>query len=102
MGNPPITMWLDVHPTARLATFADAAAEADVVVNATSGAGAIPALEQAGADTLADKVLVDISKPPRLLGRPSSDPLHQGHLLPVWLRLMAALGTPAFNFKIVR
>ncbi|MGZ6709557.1 MAG: NADP oxidoreductase, partial [Solirubrobacteraceae bacterium] len=23
-------------------------------------------------------------------------------LLPVWLRLMGALGTPAFNFKIVR
>jgi predicted dinucleotide-binding enzyme len=23
-------------------------------------------------------------------------------LLPVWLRLMNALGTPAFNFKIVR
>jgi predicted dinucleotide-binding enzyme len=181
MGNPPFTTWLEAHPSTRLTTFADAAAEADVVVNATSGAGAIPALEQAGADNLADKVLVDISNPldfsagfpptlfvkdtdslgeqiqrtfpqarvvktlntmnadvmvnPKQLGGEStvfvsgddgdakavvtgllesfghSDVIDLGDitaargtemLLPVWLRLMATLGTPAFNFKIVR
>jgi predicted dinucleotide-binding enzyme len=181
MGNPPFPAWLEAHPATRLTTFADAAAEAEVVVNATSGAGAIPALEQAGADNLADKVLIDISNPldfsagfpptlfikdtdslgeqiqrtfpqvrvvktlntmnadvmvhPKQLGQESSvfvsgndeaakatvtgllesfghtDVIDLGDistargtemLLPVWLRLMGTLGTPAFNFKIVR
>jgi predicted dinucleotide-binding enzyme len=63
MGNPPVSAWLEAHPAAALATFADAAAGADLVVNATSGAGAVPALELAGADNLAGKVLLDISNP---------------------------------------
>ena len=63
MGNPPFSAWLEAHPAARLATFADAAAGAELVVNATSGSGAIPALEQAGADNLAGKVVLDISNP---------------------------------------
>jgi hypothetical protein len=181
MGNPPFSAWLEAHPAARLATFADAAAGAELVVNATSGSGAIPALEQAGADNLAGKVVLDISNPldfsqgfpptlfvkdtdslgeqvqrafpqarvvktlntlnaslmvnPKELGHESSvfvsgndetakatvtellqsfghtDVIDLGDistargtemLLPVWLRLMGALGTPAFNFKIVR
>jgi predicted dinucleotide-binding enzyme len=181
MGNPPFSAWLEAHPAARLATFADAAAGAQLVVNATSGTGALPALEQAGADNLAGKVILDISNPldfsagfpptmfvkdtdslgeqiqrtfpqarvvktlntlnanlmvnPKQLGQESSvfvsgndeaakatvtellqsfghtDVIDLGDistargtemLLPVWLRLMGALGTPAFNFKIVR
>jgi len=181
MGNPPFSAWLEAHPAARLATFADAAAGAELVVNATSGSGAIPALEQAGADNHAGKVVLDISNPldfsqgfpptlfvkdtdslgeqvqrafpqarvvktlntlnaslmvnPKELGHESSvfvsgndetakatvtellqsfghtDVIDLGDistargtemLLPVWLRLMGALGTPAFNFKIVR
>jgi predicted dinucleotide-binding enzyme len=181
MGNPAYPVWAAAHPEVRLATFADAAAGAELVVNATSGHGALPALEAAGADNLAGKVLLDISNPldfsggfpptlfvkdtdslgeqvqrafpdalvvktlntlnadlmvdPASLGEPSSvfvtgndetakatvtelltsfghtDVIDLGDistargtemLLPVWLRLMGALGTAAFNFRIVR
>ena len=181
MGNPPFSAWASEHGEVQLATFADATAGAELVVNATSGSGALPALEQAGAASLAGKVLIDISNPhdfskgfpptlfvkdtdslgeqiqrafprarvvktlntlnahlmanPKELGADSSvfvsgndqaakatvtELLHSfGHtdvidlgdistargtemLLPVWLRLMGALGTSAFNFKIVR
>jgi len=55
--------WHDAHRDASLATFAGAAAAAELVVNATSGPGALPALESAGADHLAGKVVIDISNP---------------------------------------
>jgi len=181
MGNPAYPVWAAAHPEVRLATFADAAAGAELVVNATSGHGALPALEAAGADNLAGKVLLDISNPldfsggfpptlfvkdtdslgeqvqrafpdalvvktlntlnadlmvdPASLGEASSvfvsgndetakatvtelltsfghtDVIDLGDistargtemLLPVWLRLLGALGTAAFNFRIVR
>jgi predicted dinucleotide-binding enzyme len=44
-------------------SFADAASTADVVVNATSGEGSLPALDAAGADNLAGKVVIDVSNP---------------------------------------
>ncbi len=44
-------------------SFADAASTAEVVVNATSGQGSLPALDAAGADNLAGKVLIDVSNP---------------------------------------
>ena len=173
--------WLAAHPDAGLTTFAEAAASAELVVNATSGPGALTALESAGADNLAGKVVIDISNPldfsagfpptlfvkdtdslaeqiqrtfphahvvktlntltaalmvnPQDLGEESSvfvsgndeaakatvtellrsfghtDVIDLGDistargpemLLPVWLRLMGALGTATFNFKIVR
>ena len=181
MGNPPFSAWAEDHAQVNLATLSEAAAGAELVVNATNGSGAMPALEQAGAENLAGKVLVDISNPldfskgfpptlfvkdsdslgeqiqrafpetrvvktlntlnanlmvnPKELGAESSvfvsgddeaakatvtELLHSfGHtdvidlgdittargtemLLPVWLRLMGALATAAFNFKIVR
>lgn len=181
MGNPPYAAWAADHEDVSLATFADAAAGAELVVNATSGHGALPALEAAGAENLAGKVLLDISNPldfsngfpptlfvkdtdslgeqvqrafpqtrvvktlntltaelmvhPENLGEDSSvfvsgddasakavvtellesfghtDVIDLGDistargtemLLPVWLRLMGAFGTAAFNFKVVR
>jgi hypothetical protein len=181
MGNPPFASWHRDHQGVGLATFAEAAAGADLVVNATSGTAALDVLGLAGADNLAGKVLLDISNPldfsqgfpptlfvkdtdslgeqiqrafpqtrvvktlntlnanlmvhPKELGAESSvfvsgnDAMAKatvtellesfGHtdvidlgdissargtemLLPVWLRLMGALGTPAFNIKIVR
>jgi predicted dinucleotide-binding enzyme len=182
MGNPPYRDWASAHPAVRLATFAEAAAGSDLIVNATSGNVAIAALNAAGADNLAGKVIIDISNPldfsqgfpPSLfvkdtdsLGEqiqaafPSAkivktlntltaalmvDPVQLangdhsvfvsgndpdakkvvvgmlesfGHsdfidlgdistargtemLLPIWLRLMGALNTGMFNFKIVR
>jgi predicted dinucleotide-binding enzyme len=181
MGNPPFPTWIADHPEVAVATLGEAAASAELVVNATNGSGALPALEQAGADHLAGKVIIDISNPldfsqdfpptlfvkdtdslaeqiqrtfpqarvvktlntlnadlmvnPASLGAESSvfvsgddaaakatvtellqrfghaDVIDLGDigtargtemLLPVWLRLMGALGTAAFNFKIVR
>jgi predicted dinucleotide-binding enzyme len=180
MGNPPYAAWAGEHPGARLGTFADAAAVADVVVNATNGSVSLEVLSLAGADNLAGKVLLDIANPldfsqgmpptlfvkdtdslgeqlqrafpqarvvktlntlnAHLMVRPDQLPDSSvfvsgddadakatvsillkefGHadvidlgdistargtemLLPVWLRLMGALGTPMFNFKIVR
>jgi predicted dinucleotide-binding enzyme len=46
-----------------LATYADAAAGAELVVNATNGQATLEVLGLAGAANLADKVLVDISNP---------------------------------------
>jgi predicted dinucleotide-binding enzyme len=181
MTDAPYAEWAGQHPGIGLATFAEAAGAADVVVNATSGDVSIEVLTLAGADQLAGKILIDIANPldfsqgmpptlfvkdtdslaeqiqrafPRthvvkalntltadLMAHPANLPegssvfvsgddadakktvtvlLEEfGHadvidlgelstargtemLLPVWLRLMGALGTPYFNFKIVR
>jgi predicted dinucleotide-binding enzyme len=63
MGNPPFATWLRSHPEVRLATFAEAAEHGELVVNATSGSGSLPALTAAGAGNLAGKVVVDIANP---------------------------------------
>ncbi len=63
MGNPPFSAWHAAHPGVGLATFADAARGAELVVLATSGAASLAVLGLAGADTLAGKVLLDISNP---------------------------------------
>ena len=181
MGTGPFRDFAAAHPQIRLDTFAKAAEHGELVVNATGGTAALPALQAAGADALASKVLIDISNPldfsqgfpptlfvkdtdslgeqiqrefpgarvvktlntlgadlmvhPDQLGAESTvfvsgddsdakatviELLHSfGHtdvidlgdlstargtemLLPIWLRLMGALGTGRFNFKIVR
>ncbi|WP_377640525.1 NADPH-dependent F420 reductase [Oryzobacter terrae] len=180
-GATPFSAWRELHPGVALATFADAAAAADLVVNASSGVAALEVLGLAGAANLAGKPLLDISNPldfsagfpptlfvkdtdslaeqlqrafpqarvvkslntltaelmvhPESLGRSttvfvSGDDAQAkarvvelltsfGHddvidlggletargtemLLPVWLRLMGALGTAQFNLKVVR
>ena len=181
MGNPPFSTWLGALPDIGLATFADAAAHAELVVNATDGSATLEVLTLAGADNLAGKVLVDLSNPldfaagfppslfvkdtdslgeqvqrsfpaarvvktlntltaslmvrPDALGEPSTvfvsgddtdakatvtellqsfghqDVVDLGGMetargvemwLPLWLRVMGALGTPQFNIKVVR
>ena len=181
MGNPPFAAWHADHQGVALATFADAAAGAELVVNATNGNVSLEVLRLAGAENLAGKPLLDIANPldfsagfpptlfvkdsdslgeqiqrafpeakvvktlntltaglmadPKSLGASSTifvsgddaeakatvvDLLESfGHddvidlgpletargtemLLPIWLRLMGALGTGQFNFKIVR
>jgi predicted dinucleotide-binding enzyme len=182
MGHPGAGTWAAEHPNIGLATFHDAAASAELVVNATNGAVSLDALEAAGADNLSGKVLLDIANPldfsqgmPPTLFVKDTDSLGEqiqrafpaarvvktlntmnahlmahpktladgdhsvfvsgddaqakqtvvdlltslGHtdvvdlgdittargtemMLPVWLRLWGSLGTPAFNFKIVR
>jgi 8-hydroxy-5-deazaflavin:NADPH oxidoreductase len=174
--------WAEQFPDVRLAIYAEAAADAELLVNATAGAVSLATLEAAGAQNLADKILIDIANPldhsqgfppslfvqntdslaeriqgafPRLRvvktlntmnahlmvdPRSLADGDHSvfvsgndanakqvvtgilesfGHtdvidlgdittargsemMLPIWIRLMGVLGTPAFNFKVVR
>ena len=63
MGNPPFAEWAQAHPQVTLATFADAAADSELVVNATSGDVSIAALEAAGREHLAGKALLDVANP---------------------------------------
>jgi hypothetical protein len=62
-GGPPVRVWLETQPKVTLVPFAEAAAHGALVVNALSGQGALQALELAGADNLAGKILLDISNP---------------------------------------
>jgi len=62
-GNPPYAVWGQAHLQVRLATFADAAASAELLVNATPGHVSIAALTAAGRGNLAGKVLLDIANP---------------------------------------
>lgn len=181
MGTPPFAGWAAENSDVAVARFADAAAGADLIVNATSGGASLEVLTHAGAANLDDKIILDIANPldfsngmPPTLFVKDTDSLGEqiqrafpkarvvkslntmnadlmahpgqltdpgtvfvsgndndaketvtvllkdfGHqdvidlgdistargtemLLPVWLRLWGALGTPAFNFKIVR
>ena len=61
MGNVPFAQWQADHPEVRLLTFADAGVHGEVVVNATAGGVSLAALEAAGADNLAGKVLIDVA-----------------------------------------
>jgi predicted dinucleotide-binding enzyme len=63
-SNGSATAWAaSTGGTGRAGTFADAAEFGEVVVNATSGRVSLAALELAGADNLAGKVLVDVAIP---------------------------------------
>lgn len=63
LGNPPFPAWHELHPEVRLTTYAEAAAAAELVVNATPGTVSLGVLEAAGAENLDGKVLIDISNP---------------------------------------
>jgi predicted dinucleotide-binding enzyme len=182
-NKTPFREWQKANAAVALGTYAEAARFGEVLINATSGGGALPALEAAGAEALGEKVMLDIANPldfskgfppsltvsntdslgeqiqrafPRLrvvktlnttntfvmvnpaavgggdhsmfvCGNDESakaqvkgwlgewfgwrDVIDLGDittargtemLLPIWVRLMTALGTPMFNFKVVR
>jgi hypothetical protein len=63
MGNPPFKVWKEAHPEVALQTPPDAVAEAELVVNASNGAGSIAMLELAGEESFAGKVLIDVANP---------------------------------------
>ncbi|MDQ0030438.1 NADPH-dependent F420 reductase [Arthrobacter bambusae] len=181
MGTAPFAAWAAENPGTTLAGFADAAAGAELIINAINGSASLDVLAQAGAGNLEGKIILDIANPldfsngmpptlfvkdtdslgeqihraypqarvvkslntlnaglmayPDRLGDPGTvfvsgndaeakdtvtgllkefghrDVIDLGDittargteiLLPVWLRLWGALGTPEFNFKIVR
>jgi predicted dinucleotide-binding enzyme len=62
-GRPVFGEWIKAHPNIRVATFADAAAFGEFVINATNGMGTLNALEHAGHDHLKNKILLDVSNP---------------------------------------
>jgi predicted dinucleotide-binding enzyme len=62
-GRPSFKEWHEQHPDVKLGTYADAAGLGEFIVNATNGTGTLPALEEAGKNNLAGKVLLDISNP---------------------------------------
>ncbi len=62
-GNPPFKVWREAHPQIGLAALPEAAAQGELIVNATNGGGTIAALEAAGEENRAGKVLIDIANP---------------------------------------
>ena len=63
MGNASFQEWIGKNASVKLATYADAAAFGELLVNATSGMGSLSALTSAGEKNLNGKVLIDISNP---------------------------------------
>lgn len=63
--NAKARAWLEqvASPHAHTATFAEAAATAELVFNCTSGVASLEALNLAGKANLAGKILVDIANP---------------------------------------
>ena len=55
--------WQTKHPKARIGSFADAAASAEVVILAVKGSAGAEALRQAGVVNLAGKVVIDTTNP---------------------------------------
>lgn len=63
MGAAPFAQWHAANTGIGLAPFADAAAGAELIVNATNGGGSLAALTAAGTGNLAGKIIMDISNP---------------------------------------
>jgi 8-hydroxy-5-deazaflavin:NADPH oxidoreductase len=62
-GAVPLAEWHEQHPEVKLGTFAEAAANAELVINATAGTGSLDVLEAASAQNLDGKVLIDVANP---------------------------------------
>jgi predicted dinucleotide-binding enzyme len=62
-GRPAFGQWISGHSDIKVASFADAAASGELIINATNGMGSLNALEHAGHDHLKNKILLDVSNP---------------------------------------
>ncbi|MDQ0093505.1 NADPH-dependent F420 reductase [Paeniglutamicibacter psychrophenolicus] len=62
-GAAPFADWAAGNPGILPATFADAAAGAELVVNATRGAASLDVLALAGAGNLGGKIILDVANP---------------------------------------
>jgi 8-hydroxy-5-deazaflavin:NADPH oxidoreductase len=62
-GNPGIGVWIKNNSAVKLATFADAIAFGQLIINATQGGKSISALKSAKPGNLAGKIIVDIANP---------------------------------------
>jgi hypothetical protein len=59
----PFAAWHARNPKMKVGTFAEAAGQGEILVNATLGSGSLAALGLAGEKNLAGKILIDISNP---------------------------------------
>ena len=57
------TEWMNNQKRIQLATYSNAARQVEMIVNATNGKGSLDALDMAGKENLAGKVLLDIANP---------------------------------------
>lgn len=62
-GAIPLSEWSAQHPDVKLGAFAEAAAHAEVIFNATAGMGTLDVLRAAGAENLEGKALIDVANP---------------------------------------
>jgi len=62
-GNPPFAEWLENHPSVKLATFKQAAADSEYIINCTTGHASLGALKSAGVENLNGKIMIDIANP---------------------------------------
>lgn len=62
-GNPPFREWHDSNQNASLGTFQESASFGEIVINATNGSNSLNALDLAGEETLAGKILIDVANP---------------------------------------
>lgn len=58
-----LASWVAAHPKARVASFADSAQSAELVVLAVKGSASADALRAAGAENIAGKVVIDATNP---------------------------------------
>lgn len=62
-GRAEFGAWLAANPGVQVATFAEAAAQGEVIVNALAGHATLETLAAAGEANLNGKILIDISNP---------------------------------------
>ncbi len=81
-GNPPFKEWHKDHKELALATFKEAASDADLLFNCTGGMISLSVLEQVGEDVLHGKVLIDVANPLDFSGGmpPSLNPVNTDSL----------------------
>src|SRR2546426_161729 len=93
--NEKAAAWVKANgPKASQGTFADAAKFGEILFNCTHGMASLDALKLAGAENMKGKILIDLADIGSARGAEQ--------LLPLWLRLVGALGTANFNLKIVK
>jgi len=62
MQRPGVGLWLNANPKVRLATFANAARQGEVVINALSGQAAVEVLTSIKTE-IGSKIVIDITNP---------------------------------------
>jgi predicted dinucleotide-binding enzyme len=63
MRNPPYKEWQEKNPSVKLGTFADVAKFGEIIIIATFGNAATNAIESAGKENFADKIVIDTTNP---------------------------------------